>query len=128
MIEYLKSKNIKFIHGKAYNPRSQGCVERLHRTLKTGLMCLKLDKNNDFNLERDLNYVVYNYNNTIHNTTGYKPIEIFYTSSDDLLERVFENTLNSFKNLNLNKSAFDIYEKVLLYNNFIIDKGKRKEI
>ena len=26
----------------------------------------------------------------------------------------------------MNKSAFDIYEKVLLYNNFIIDKGKIK--
>ena len=124
MVEFLKSKNIKFVHGKAYNPRSQGYVGRLHRTLKTGLICLKLDKNNNFNLERDFNYVVYNYNNIIHNTTGYKPIEIFYTSSDGSLERVFENTLNSFKNLNLNKSIFDIYEKVLLCNNFIINKSK----
>ena len=77
MINYLNSKNIKFIHGKAYNPRSQGCVERLHRTLKTNIFCKKLDDNINFNLERDLNYVVFAYNNTIHYTTGFKPIEIF---------------------------------------------------
>ena len=49
MINYLKSKNIKFIHGKAYNPRSQGCVERLHRTLKTNIFYKKLDDNKNFN-------------------------------------------------------------------------------
>ena len=46
---------------------------------------------------RDINYVVYSYNNTIHITIGYKPIEIFYTTSDDLFEKEYENTLNFFK-------------------------------
>ena len=35
---YLAQNNIKFIHGKAFNPRSQGCVERLHRTIKLKLL------------------------------------------------------------------------------------------
>ncbi len=35
---YLSDKNIKFIQGRAYNPRSQDCVERLHRTIKINLI------------------------------------------------------------------------------------------
>ena len=31
---YLKSKNIKYIHGMPYNPHSQGVVERFHKQLK----------------------------------------------------------------------------------------------
>ena len=36
---YLKSKNIKYIHGMPYNPHSQGVVERFHKTIKDGLYC-----------------------------------------------------------------------------------------
>ena len=28
--EYMESKNIKLIHGRPYNPKSQSSVERLH--------------------------------------------------------------------------------------------------
>ena len=32
--EYLTNNNIKFIHGKACNPKFQGYIEKLNRTLK----------------------------------------------------------------------------------------------
>ena len=32
--KYLEDNNVKLIHGKAYNPRSQGCIERFIELLK----------------------------------------------------------------------------------------------
>ena len=39
----LNENNIKFIHGKPYNPHSQGVVERVHRTIRTALICKYLE-------------------------------------------------------------------------------------
>ena len=100
---YLNSKNIKFIHGCAFQPRSQGCAERLHRTLKINLVANKLIDGDNFNLLKANKNILFHYNNTIHSTTGFKPIEIFYYNSKELFQKVYENTLNSFKNLNVNK-------------------------
>ena len=75
--EFLLSKNIKLIHGKAFNPRSQGSVERLHRTLKINLLSYKLDIGDKFDLPNTLGKVLYNYNNTIHEATHDKPFEVF---------------------------------------------------
>ena len=36
--EYMESKNIKLIHGRHYNPKSQGSVEWLHQSLKKQYM------------------------------------------------------------------------------------------
>ena len=38
----LSDNKIKFIKGKPYNPHSQGTVERVHRTVRNGLICLYL--------------------------------------------------------------------------------------
>lgn len=34
-----------------------------------------LNNNKNFNLERDINYIVFTNNNTLHFTTGFKPIK-----------------------------------------------------
>ena len=70
---------------------------------------------------------LFNYNNTIHNTTSYKPIEIFYSTSDELFKIVFTNTLNSFKYIITDNTIYKFYEKVLLNSNFYIDKKKSKQ-
>ena len=97
MNEYLSSNNVKFIHGRAYNPKAQGCVERFNHTLKIQLLAKYLDDKENFNIIQANNEILFNYNNTVHSTTLYKPIEIFFTSSPDLLKEVYLNTLNSFK-------------------------------
>ena len=121
---FLISKNIKFIHGKAFNPRSQGCVERLHRTLKINLISKKIDDGEKFDLLQANNQILLNYNNTIHQTTKFKPIEVFFSTSDEIKEQVYINTLNSFKHLNSDNTKFSNLEKVLLFTNFVIDKIK----
>ena len=41
--------------------------------------------------------------------------------------KVYENILNSFRYININKTIFNLYEKVLLFNNFIIEVDKVKK-
>ena len=108
--EYILSKNIKFIHGKAFN-----------------LLSYKLDKGDNFDLPNILSKVLYNYNNTIHETTQFKAFEVFYTNNEDIKEKIYFNTLNSFKKINVDASIFTSTEKVLLYNNFIVENTNKKE-
>ena len=122
MKKYLEENKIKFIHERAYNQRSQGAIERLQRTIKNSLLCRKIDKDNKFNLEYKLNYIINYYNSTIHETTKFAPNEIFYSSSEKLYEEAYNNTINSFCYINANHTKFQVNEKVFLYNNFIIDK------
>lgn len=69
---------------------------------------------------------MFDYNNAQHNATLHKPIEVFYSTSDDLMQLVYVNTLNSFRHLNTDHTIFDLNEKVLLYSNFIIDNINKK--
>ena len=121
MKKFLEDNNVKFIHGRAYNPRSQGCVERFHRSIKIALICKKLEEGNNFNLQRALNSVLFNYNISIHSTIGFTPIEVFYSTSEEIYSTVYNNTLNSFKYINSRHNNFSLFEKVLLFNNFIVD-------
>ena len=127
MKNYLDENKIKFIHGSAYNPRSQGAIERLHRTIKNSLLCRKIDKGNKFDLEYELNFIINNYNNTIHETTQFTPNELFYSSSEKLFEEAYNNTINSFCYINARDTNFQLNEKVFLFNNFIIDKKRSKK-
>ena len=101
-------------------------MERFHRTVKIKLICEKLENGKNFDIIKANNKVLFDYNNTIHSTISYKPIEIFYSSSHALLSEVYNNTLNSFKYINTDNTIFQLYEKALLNSNFIIDKNKSK--
>ena len=70
---YLKSKNINFIHGIPYNPHSQGVVERFHKTVKDALYCLYSDDPDNFNIKESLEVVIKKYNNHVHSSTKYSP-------------------------------------------------------
>ena len=59
---YLKSKNINFIHGIPYNPHSQGVMERFHKTVKDLVYNLYSDKKDSFNMIEWLDIVIKKYN------------------------------------------------------------------
>ena len=39
--DYLSENNIKYVKGLPYKPHSQGVCERVHKTIKTGLLVKK---------------------------------------------------------------------------------------
>ena len=70
------------------------------------MICKKLDEGDKFNI---LNLVLFDYNNSLHNTILFlfKPIEVYYSTSEDLYKKVYFNTLNFFKHLNMDNSVFN---------------------
>ena len=74
---YLAKNNIKFIHGKPYNPHSQGVEERFNQTEKDLLFSYYFSETNKLNLKDSLNIVLLKYNNHKHNATLMTPNEVF---------------------------------------------------
>jgi hypothetical protein len=69
---------------------------------------------------------IFSHNNKICPTTKFKPIDIF--NNNQILEKqVIENTKNSQKNLNKNKSILEINTYVIV-SNYYIKKGNSVNI
>ena len=103
-------------------------VERIHKEIRKGLLYILLEDTKNFNIKKALKKVMNNYNNTVHVVTKYTPNEIFYTSNEELLKNVYNNTYdyynNRIKNEN-NSIIFNIGQKFFINNNAFISK-KRK--
>lgn len=71
----LQSWNTKFIHGRPYHPQSNGKAERLVQTIKREL---KLQIRNGATAwdGKILKEIEDRYNNRIHRTTKFRPIEL----------------------------------------------------
>ena len=126
--DYLKDKDIKYIHGNPYNPHSQGVVERFHKTVKDALYSLYADNPDSFNIKENLEIVIKKYNNHIHSTTKFSPNQIFYSDDEDLFKKVLTNIKNSFKYIGKDFMNFKIKEKCLLIKKIKIQKkGDKKK-
>ena len=76
---YCKSNNIKLIFAPVDDHCSMGMVERLIRTLKTGLSIMKIDKNNTpYKLASDVAELIKTLRITPHATTKITPFEAHY--------------------------------------------------
>ena len=83
-------------------------MERVHRTVRDALICRYLENSNKFNLINSLNEVVIIYNNSAHRTTKFKPINIFNCEDEKTLKLVYENTINSNKNYDIDVNLLKI--------------------
>ena len=124
----LNKYNIKLIKGKPYNQHSQGTVERVHKTVKTMLICKYLENKQKFNLENSLKLMVDIYNDTKYRTTLYKPNEIFNCSDEEILGTVKKNTPNTSKNYNSDIKIFNKDDSILLFNNFGSNFIKKRKV
>ena len=73
----LALRGIKLIHSQAYSPWTNGSIERLNRTLKTGIfsMMARHPENNHRWVEF-LDPLVENINNSVHTATKHRPLEL----------------------------------------------------
>lgn len=99
--------NIEIFKTPPYKSSVNGQVERFHSTLAEIMRCLKTNKTHR-NFEELLDRAVYEYNCTIHSTTGKKPIELFFgrrvSTSPDQYENARRETIEAI----VNKQAKDI--------------------
>ena len=82
--EYCNEKKITINHSKPRHPQTNGIVERLHKDIKKSLYVEKLIKKENYNIKIALQNSVFSHNNTICRSTKFKPIELFYSKSDEI--------------------------------------------
>ena len=123
---YLNDNNIKMVNGKPYKPRSQGVVERVHRTIRNGLIAKFIENIKNFNLESSLKLVVNNYNRTVHSVTKFQPNEVFYSTDNELFKKVYNNIIDYYNKTQKNNVSYSINSKCILNNNIIKSNKKVK--
>ena len=92
----MESKNIKIIHRRPYNPKWQGNVERLLKSLKKA----KLALHNEYkyiHIKDIIRIVCQNYNNKKHTTTKFTPNEISFSDDKAKFKEVILNIKKRFK-------------------------------
>lgn len=96
-------------HYSTYSVKKASIVERLIRTLKSKLFkCFSLNGNYKW-IGQTLNNVMNTYNNTVHRTIKYKPVEV----NDTIKNSVMRNITNSYLHLsNKGKERFRIGDHV----------------
>lgn len=74
--QFLADENINIHYTSNSNHTSNADIERLHNTINEHLRLLRHDvKNNNETIEEKIVRIIGFYNNTIHSTTGLKPID-----------------------------------------------------
>ena len=104
-------------------------VERVHRIIKFGLLCYKEDLGDKYNINYALNEVIENKNNIRCRITKKTPNELFQDKFIDNKEisRINNLMLESQKNSYIYKNIYEVGEKILINNNFKIDKKTIKK-
>ena len=123
--DYLKNNNIKFVHGFPYKPNSQGVVEIVHKTIKTGLILRKLDRNKNFDLKEALEDTVKSYNDTIHSVTKATPLEVFWSTNKKFIKSIKNNIINYYDKRSKNTFQYELDDKILISTNIIVKKMKK---
>lgn len=75
MEQSLAQHGIKMIHSQAYNPRSQGAIERFNRSLKSALFSL-MARDKSSRWVDYLEPLITNLNTSVHESTGYRPVDL----------------------------------------------------
>ena len=131
MEKKLAERGIKLIHSQAYNPRTQGQIERLNKTIKSALFNL-MERNNTKKWIDYLQPLIENINNSVHATTKYKPIDVMEAPYllPDFIEEVHEN-MSKRQPKTLDPEQFNVGDlvRVALTSEAAIRKNKfRKRI
>ncbi len=78
MCSMLEKYKIKEVHGRAYHPQSQGCVENVNETVLVALTKYIEDiTRTNIRWVYSVKSIVATKNNTIHHSTGFTPFEAF---------------------------------------------------
>ncbi len=112
--EFLRNQNIEMHFTSNNNHTSNSDIERLHNTFNEHLRLLRHDSNGDTDtIEEKMLKIILFYNNTIHSTTGRKPIDfkngnIKNDEYNDILERIKKIKEKTINKLNENREDVEV--------------------
>ncbi|CAF3126930.1 unnamed protein product [Rotaria sp. Silwood2] len=76
MNQLFKKLGIVHLYSTPYHPMTNGQVERYNATMDSKIAALSNEKRTDW--DQQLPFVTFNYNTTIHTTSGFIPFEMMY--------------------------------------------------
>ena len=126
MQKFLKEYRITHFHSKSPYTQKNRIVDRCIRTIRDWLDRMK-NPTNDF--DKNVQLVVYLYNNTFHSSIGMKPVEMTYELEHDYIENC-KRLLMNVKELQ-HMYGFHNYKpgqtlKIYLDNSKTLDRFKKK--
>ena len=107
---FTKLLKIRTVHTTSYQPQTNGVLERVHSYIKSIYRCLGIEFDKDFSeyenndWDEYLSYLCYNYNTSIHSSTGFCPYELVFgriPKSPYRVQMDLDN-LDQIKNLDFN--------------------------
>lgn len=124
--DFCMKKNITMVHGLPYKPHSQGVVERLHKTIRGGIILSKFVQQNKFNLEMCIDIINKIYNQTINTVTEFSPNEIFWSTNNEVLKKVYYNTCKFYTNYKTESKKIECGDKCVISNKLYIKSISKK--
>ena len=101
---FCSDNNKNQVFSKPYNPKSNGCIEASHKEIKQYINAqFYIDEKENFDLNEVLLNAIYTHNNSIHNTTNYKPVDLKDISDPDII-----NLVKSNMEIKINKKIMQI--------------------
>ena len=101
---YLDNNNVKYLRSAPYHPQTNGCCEAVHKEIKSYLLGKKEEKEDNFDLEIEIEEAIEFHNFRTIKSTGYKPIEIRHIEDKKIIEEVNNNIIKSMKRKIKNKN------------------------
>ena len=126
--------NIKHIFSSPYKPSANGVVEVTQKEIRKQIILDFIENEDDFDLNGSLLDAINIHNNNIHISMGYKPIELFNNTNEEVFDEVNKNIETAFiitdyesnyrsmiKGLDV-KDTYQLYRDYL--DNFRINHGR----
>lgn len=126
--DHLKTKyNQKVIHSQAYNPTSQGCVERFNKTLKTSIF-KSFTKYNSQRWVDQLKLIITGYNTSPQSTTKQVPLDVMKGKVDraEVHDRIKTAAAKRTQDVTSDHSEFKLGDSVRVLLNS--DARARKDL
>lgn len=132
MQQFLKEESIYIHYTSNSNHTSNADIERLHNTINEHIRLLRYnEKNKDETIEEKMFRIIGFYNNTIHSTTGFKPIDFINGKIPEEKYREIHELIVSKKEkyiekLNENRKDVDLEEGINYIKEIRGGKNHRK--
>ena len=131
---YLENNNVKYLRSAPYHPQTNGCCEVVHKEIKSYLLRKKEEKEDNFDLEIEIEEAIEFHNFRTIKSTGFKPIEIRHVVDKNIIEKVINNIIKSMKRKLKNKNKITKNTLLLLCpeieiknNVYVFKKQKSKK-
>ena len=116
---FCENNKIKLINSSPHHPRTNGAIEVAHKNLQKAIQLDLLINGDNFNIDETILNCLKSYNlESVHSSTGYKPIELRDNYDEFIINKVIEKEKKIFERFeNFELEELENGKKYLLIKN-----------